>query len=136
MQVKCQKVNLSSIEDKVSAPVACTSSPTCPVAMTELYYATVSLKQTSPAFAFRGIPTKKSREQLRRSGKISYTMVWEVMLSKIDSLGYNTSKFGIHTCSFHAGGATAVTNVGIKDKLFKRHWRWHSKQQRMAMRGT
>ena len=40
-------------------------------------------------------------------------------------LGCNPSVFGLH--SMRAGGATQAANVGIPNRLFKRHGRWKSK---------
>ena len=39
-------------------------------------------------------------------------------------LGYSTELFGLH--SLRSGGATAVANAGVNDRLFKRHGRWSS----------
>ena len=55
-------------------------------------------------------------------GSISYTRVRELILEKIQSLGYNAADFGVH--SFRAGGATVVANVGVPDRMFKRHGWW------------
>ena len=78
-----------------------------------------SLEQSSSTQVFRGIVSNKSGERLRKPGKMSYTRVRELMLSKIASLGYHASKFGMP--SFHAGGATTAANAGVKDGLFERH---------------
>ena len=37
-------------------------------------------------------------------------------------LGYPAENLGFHT--FRAGGATATVNVGVPDRLLKRHGRW------------
>ena len=39
-------------------------------------------------------------------------------------MGYDKTRFGLH--SLRAGVASAATNLGIKDKLFKKHGRWRS----------
>ena len=61
---------------------------------------------------------------MRHGGSISYTRVRELILEKIQSLGYNAADFGVH--SFRAGGATVAANVGVPDRMFKRHGRWKS----------
>ena len=101
-----------------------TNSPTCPVAMLEWCYALASLEKSTSDFVFRGIVSTKSGERLRKSGKLSYTRARELMLSKIASLGYDASQFGMH--NFRASGATAAANAGVQDRLFKRHERWRS----------
>ena len=46
------------------------------------------------------------------------------MLDKLESIGLDKHKFGVH--SLRAGGATAAANAGVPDRLFKRHGRWKS----------
>ena len=48
----------------------------------------------------------------------------EIFLAKLDELGFDASKFGLH--SLRAGGTTAAANAGVADRLFKRHGRWRS----------
>ena len=97
---------------------------TCPVAMLEQYYAMASLKHSSTLPLFRGLSVTKNGERLRTSGALSYTRMRELLLTKLTSLGYDSSQFGLH--SLRAGGATAAANAGIPDRLFKRHGRWRS----------
>ena len=92
--------------------------------MMERCYALASLERISAKFVFRGIVATKSGECLRKSGKLSDTRVRELILTKLTSLDYDASRFGMH--SFCAGGATAATDSGVKDRLFKRHGRWRS----------
>ena len=46
------------------------------------------------------------------------------MLDKLESIGLDKRKFGVH--SLRAGGATAAANAGVPDRLFKRRGRWKS----------
>ena len=46
------------------------------------------------------------------------------MLDKLEFIGLDKRKFGVH--SLRAGGATAAANAGVPDRLFKRHGRWKS----------
>ena len=45
-------------------------------------------------------------------------------MAKLQSLGYVTSLYGMH--SLRSGGATLAANNGISDRMFKRHGRWKS----------
>jgi hypothetical protein len=45
-------------------------------------------------------------------------------LRSLKEVGENPSKFGVH--SLRSGGATAVANSNIQDRLFKAHGRWKS----------
>ena len=55
---------------------------------------------------------------------LSYTRVREIILSALESIGLDKSKFGLH--SLRSGGATAAASAGIHDRLFKKHGRWAS----------
>ena len=66
----------------------------------------------------------KAGEKLRCSGSISYTSLWELLLSKLQDLGYDRHLFALN--SLRSGGASAAANLGVNDWLFKRHGRWWS----------
>ena len=55
---------------------------------------------------------------------LSYTRMRKIFLSRWKKLGFDTMQFGLH--SLRAGGASAVTNAGVPDCLFKRHGCWNS----------
>ncbi|XP_063442628.1 uncharacterized protein LOC134722924 [Mytilus trossulus] len=68
---------------------------------------------------------KKSKSyKLRGLKPLSYTRVREIILSALESIGLDKSKFGLH--SLRSGGATAAASAGIQDRLFKKHGRWAS----------
>lgn len=104
--------------------VARTRLDTCPVAMIERYIAMASISLSSKLCLFRGIVHKKTGEQLRAAGSLSYTRMRELFLAKLTSLGFDAKRFGLH--SLRAGGASAAANAGVPDRLFKRHGRWRS----------
>ena len=104
--------------------VARTGLPTCPVAMMERYFSLAELQHSSKERLFRGITVTKAGERLRQSGSLSYTRLRELLLRKLQELGYDKRAFSLH--SLRAGGASAAANAGVKDRLFKRHGRWRS----------
>lgn len=104
--------------------VARVGSVTCPVAMLELYCSLGSIQTDSSLPLFRGISKTKAGERLRINGSLSYTRMRELLLQELRKLGYDATKFGLH--SLRAGGATAAANAGVPDRLFKRHGRWRS----------
>ena len=61
---------------------------------------------------------------MRSQGSLSYTRLRELFLQKLTSLGFDAKQFGPH--SLRSGGATAAAQVGVPDRLFKRHGRWRS----------
>ena len=108
-------------------PIASTGNPTCPVAMLRRYFTLAVIDATSSLFLFRAICVSKNGERLRSSGSLSYSRIRELILRKINSLGYDGRKFGLH--SFRAGGATsAANNPDLPERLFKRHRRWRSER--------
>ena len=48
----------------------------------------------------------------------------ELFLAKLRELGFDPSRFRLH--SLLVGGATTAANAGVPDKLFKRHGHWQS----------
>ena len=74
---------------------------------------------------FRAVTHTKEGERLRKSGRLSYSRLRELLLERIALLGMDPRLFGMH--SLRAGGATAAANAGVPDRLFKRHGRWKSK---------
>ena len=64
---------------------------------------------------FRGIVVSKSGER-------SYPCLRELVLGRLSELGFDVKQFGLH--SLRSGGATAVAQAGVPDRLFKRHGRW------------
>ena len=100
--------------------VARSGKLTCPVAMLERYMAMGGLSSSS-GILFR--PLTRGGEQLRPTGKLSHTRLRELLLDRLESLGYSKSDFGVH--SLRSGGATAAAQAGVPDRLFKRHGRWN-----------
>ena len=107
--------------------VARTYPNTCPVSMMERYMLMADIK---PASSLHGIVHTKKGQWLCQSGSLSYMRKRELFLSKLSALGFEAKQFGLH--SLRAGGASAAANVGIPDRLFKRHGCWNQKQQKMA----
>ena len=113
MSVNLPKSKTDLYGDWLSVIVARSDTPTCPVVMLEHYCTRAELDLASTKFLFRGIVHTKHSEWLRKSGYISHTRIWELMLQRLSKLGYEASKFSMH--SFRAGGATAAVNVGVPD---------------------
>ena len=92
--------------------------------MTERYIARAGIENDSGRHFFRGIVNTKNGEKLRAEKGLSYTRVREIVLEKLEAIGLEKQKFGLH--SLRAGGASAAANGGIPDRWFKRHGRWRS----------
>ena len=78
-------------------------------------------------YIFRGIITTKSHSKLRSCDKhISYTCIRQNVIEGLKNTGAETKLFGLH--SLRVGGATAAANLGVNDRLFKKHGRWKSEK--------
>ncbi|KAK3104500.1 hypothetical protein FSP39_003510 [Pinctada imbricata] len=108
--------------------IAKTDKITCPVKMLLQYIKLADLKLNDDNYLFRQVSFCRSSGSyvLRKSGKLSYTRVRELLLEKLSALGMEASKFGLH--SLRSGGATAAANAGVPDRLFKKHGRWKSEK--------
>ena len=97
--------------------IAKTDSITCPVNMLQSYIDAAHIDMDSDEFIFRQVSfCKKSNSYvLRKSGKLSYTRVRELILEKLKLLGLDVSKFGVH--SLRLGGATSAASAGVVDRL-------------------
>ena len=124
MSVHITSSKTDQYREGASVLVARTGSPTCPVAMTDRYFALAGLSHSSKLRLFRSIVHAKSGDWLRSAGSLSYTRMRELLLQKISQLEFNPKLFGLH--SLRADGATAAANAGVVDRLFTRHGRWRS----------
>ena len=91
--------------------------------MLEQYITRAEIDLSSELHLFRGISHTKKGEKLRVT-PISYTRLREIVKTKLEEIGVDGGKYGLH--SFRAGGAMAAANNGIPDRLFKQHGRWKS----------
>lgn len=104
--------------------IAKTGNITCPVSMLELYMRRTHTSWEDQRFLFRPICKSKQGERLREAGCISYSCLRDLFKKKLEALGVQPAEYGLH--SLRAGGATAAANLGVADRLFKRHGRWRS----------
>ena len=95
----------------------------CPIELVSQYFKKSNIRDNCQKYIFRGIITTKSHSNLRSCDKhISYTCVRENVIEGLQNIGAETKLFGLH--SLRAGGATVAANLGVNDRLFKKHGRW------------
>ena len=106
--------------------IGATHSMTCPVGMLRRYLAEADLHNDADEdFLFRPVNFCKSLNTYKlRSGQLSYTRCLELLKQALFSVGLDPKKFGMH--SLRSGGASAAANIGVPDRLFKKHGRWRS----------
>ncbi|XP_033755155.1 uncharacterized protein LOC117338074 [Pecten maximus] len=103
-----------------------TATDLCPVSMVERYLNAAHILPNSTDYIFRQLSYCKLSNcyRLRNSGPLSYTRAREILLEKLEIIGLDSKRFGLH--SLRSGGATAAANAGVIDRMFKKHGRWKS----------
>jgi hypothetical protein len=99
----------------------------CPVSVLERYLQAGNVDPTSSSHLFRPLRWFKSESAYRLYGsKLPYTRCREIFKEGLESLGYDSSHYGLH--SLRSGGATAavLNNPSISERLLKLHRRWKS----------
>lgn len=121
-----QKSKTDHYKEGTEVLIARTHKNTCPVNMLLKYLKLSEISSESSEFIFRSISFYKKSNTYKLKGKkpLSYTRAREILLSALESIGLDKSKFGLH--SLRSGGATASASAGVKDRLFKKHGRWRS----------
>jgi len=104
--------------------IATLNSELCPAKLLNRLFMLGNIKNNCEKFIFREL-THSSSLKLRNLDKhISYTTVRDNILKLLNSIGLNQKLYGLH--SLRSGGATAAANLGVPDRLFKKHGRWKS----------
>ena len=101
------------------------NSNLCPLDLTKRYFVLAGIDKQCDKYIFRGIENTKNGQKLRKIDKpLSYTTVRGHVLDLLANIGLDPKKFGLH--SLRSGGASAAANLGVNDRLFKKHGRWKS----------
>lgn len=106
--------------------IGATNKSTCPVNMLRRYIVLSELNDdTDESFLFRPLQYMKSQNKhVLKQGRLSYSRCLELLKNALASVGLDPKRFGLH--SLRAGGASAAANLGVPDRLFKKHGRWRS----------
>jgi len=104
---------------------------TCPYSLLIRYAsaAGITLNGSSNEFLFRNVIFRKSQKSyLLGTRRLSYTRARELVKEALQSLGLDSSKYGLH--SFRSGGATSLAKSlaknPSKERLIKLQGRWKS----------
>ena len=102
-----------------------TGTSLCPVKNLELFLEWSCVKEDSDLFIFCTLMKVKDGYVFRPSNKpLSYTRMRELFIEAFSPFVSDIKSYGLH--SLRSGGATAAANLGVPDRLFKRHGRWRS----------
>lgn len=105
--------------------IARTGTLLCPVVNLERYFMWAKIDIESDIYLFSHLTATQQGYILRKDGKhLAYSNLRKLFLEAIQPHVSNVSDFCLH--SLRSGGATAAANMGIPDRMFKRHGRWLS----------
>ena len=94
----------------------------CPTELVSQYFKKRNIRDNCQKYIFRGIISTKLHSKLRTCDKhISSICVRENVIEGLKNIGVETKSFGLH--SLRAGGATFAANLGVNDRIFKKHGR-------------
>ena len=101
------------------------NSNLCPLDLTKRYFVLAGIDEQCDKYIFSGIENTKNGHKLRKIDKpLSYTTVRGHVLNLLVNIGLDPKKFGLH--SLRSEGASAAANLGVNNRLFKKHGRWKS----------
>ena len=101
------------------------NSNLCPLDLTKRYFVLAGINDQCDKYIFRGIENTKNGQKLRKIDKpLRYTNVKGHVIDLPANIGLDPKKFGLH--SLRSGGVSAAANLGVNDRLLKKHGRWKS----------
>ena len=96
----------------------------CPVQQLRSYLDMLKINENSDEYIFRVI-SRGGKSKLRKQNvPILYTGMQENFIQVLKAFSLKWKQYGLH--SSKSGGVSSAANVGIPDRLFKRHGRCKS----------
>ena len=102
--------------------IAKTCGKTCPVSILRKYLKGLKLSPSSDDYILKLFATGKRRTSIlpkNTKKPLSYSQTRKIVPEAFEKIGLPRNKFGLH--SLRSGGATSAANIGVKDRLFKKH---------------
>ena len=114
--------------DEAWVVFAKTLKQTCPYLLVQRYHVAASFSAASEELIFSPFVFLRAAGAYKFHGSVplSYTRAREIVLSAFDSTDLPKKDYSLHC--LRAGGAFAIANVRMPDRLFKRHGRWKSNE--------
>ena len=81
------------------------------------------INKNSGESIFRSITSHKNHQHItlrKKNVPLSYTRARELLLDVVTAVGLEREVFLLH--SLRSGGASAIANAGVSDRLFKKPW--------------
>ena len=128
IEVNVERSKTDTLRHGSSVSIAATGEITCPKLCLLNYFEAAKIPPDSENFIFRPIIKTSSGYKLDKKRKLSYTRTREIFLERLQDLGLDKSKFGLH--SLRSGGASAACKAGVSDRLIMKHGRWKSEKSK------
>lgn len=128
MSIFIEKSKTDIYRDGSWVIIAKTGNKLCPVVNMLKYIGLLDFdSEYSEGRLFCNLSACKGGHRFRSDRKsISYTTLRDLFKAVLMPHVSDVSKYGLH--SLRSGGATKAANMGIPDRLFKRHGRWRSEK--------
>lgn len=120
------KSKTDKYRDGAHVLIARTHSRICPWLWVTAYLRAIG-KLEALGYVFRSVTYIKKSDTYKlrtENTPLSYTRSREIFIKRLQALGLDYKRFGLH--SLRAGGASAAAKAGLSDRLFQRHGRWKS----------
>ena len=104
-----------------------TGNDLCPLFWLRKYISEAGFDNDPDNFVFTAVNYFKSTGSYKVTNTrkaLSYTRCREVLLSALEDIGLDSSKYALH--SLRSGGASAAAGNNVPDRLLKVHGRWSS----------
>ena len=106
-----------------SVIIARTGNKLCPVYWLKRYIEAAKFTAGSDQHLFTSVQFCRSSGLYKVSGQcLSYTRAREILLDALEVLGYDKSKYSLH--SLRSGGVSAAASNNVSDRLLRAHGRW------------
>ena len=126
MSIFIEKSKTDIYRDGAWVVIAKTNTKLCPVLNLMNFVNLLGIEdEHSEQFIFCDLSACRSGYKIRSDRKaLSYSTLRDLFRKALTPHVHDISRYGLN--SLRSGGATKAANMGISDRLFKRHGRWKS----------
>ena len=126
LEIKIHK-SKTDIYRRGNSIIGKTGNELCPLFWFKKYISQAGFNDDPENFLFTAVNFFKSLGSYKVSNTrkaLSYTRCREILLSALEDIGLDSSKYALH--SLRSGGASAAASNNVPDRLLKVHGRWSS----------
>ena len=127
LEIKITKSKTDIYRRGNSIIIGKTGNELCPLFWLNKYISEAGFDNNPDNFLFTAVNYFKSIGSYKATNtlkSLSYTRCREILLSALEEVGLDSSKYALH--SLRSGGASTAANNNVPDRLLKVHGRWSS----------